>query len=107
MFQPCNQEFELRLHAKVGIWLRAGLFVGLFDSIEQVCIVELERRLQKVQQYAALLPLGLRCMCRSNARLMPLAEQHWPCCVMFAQLAPFSVPTDSTLKNPWELGIDE
>ena len=64
-------------------------------------------QLRQVQQYAALLPLGLRCQCRTNARSMPLAVQHWPCCPMFARLPPPADLGEESLHDPWDLSIDD
>ena len=84
-----NQEFGLRIDGEARDWLRRGFFTGLFDALERPQSGDaLKFQLRQLQQYAAMLPPGLRCLCRSNGRSMPLAVQHWPCCPMFALLPP-------------------
>ena len=89
MFDAPNQEFGLRIGAEGRDWLRRGFFSGLFDALERPQSGDaMSSQLRQVQQYAALLPPVLRCQCRKNGRLMPLAVQHWPCCSMFTRIPP-------------------
>ncbi len=108
MFVAPNQEFGLRIDAEGRDWLRRGFFSGLFDALERPQSGDaMSSQLRQVQQYAALLPLGLRCQCRTNGRSMPLAVQHWPCCPMFARLAQPADPREGPLRDPWVLSIDD
>ena len=103
-----NQEFGLRIDGEARHWLRRGFFSGLFDALERpVSGDALTFQLRQVQQYAAILPPGLRCQCRSNGRSMPLAMQHWPCCPMFGRLPAPADPREEALHDPWVLSIDD
>ena len=102
-----NQVFGLRIDAEGRDWLRRGFFSGLFNALERPVSGEaLTWQLRQVQQYAALLPLGLRCQCRTNGRLMPLAVQHWPCCPMFARLPAPADSREEGTYDPWDLSLE-
>ncbi len=103
-----NQVFSLRIDGESRDWLRRGFFSGFFNVFERPQSGdELTFQLRQVQQYAAILPPGLRCQCRSNGRLMPLAVQHWPCLPMFACLpAPADLKEEGTY-DPWDLSLDD
>ena len=104
----CNQVFGLHLDGLGRNWLRRGFFCGLFNAVEKpVSGDALTFQLRQVQQYAAILPPGLRCHCRSNGRSMPLAMQHWPCCPMFGRLPAPADPREESLHDPWDLSIDD
>ena len=103
-----NQVFGLRIDAEGRDWLRRGFFSGLFNTLERPVSGEaLTSQLRQVQQYAAILPQGLRCQCRTNARSMPLAVQHWPCCPMFARLPAPADPREEGTYDPWDLSLDD
>ena len=102
-----NQVFGLHLDGLGRDWLRRGFFSGLFDALERPQGDALTLQLRQVQQYAALLPPGLRCQCRTNGRSMPLAVQHWPCCSMFARLPPPADQREEGTYDPWNLSIDD
>ncbi len=103
-----NQELGLRIDGEARDWLDRGFFSGLSTPLERPQSGDaLTFQLRQVQQYAALLPPGLRCQCRSNGRSMPLAMQHWPCCPMFARLPPPADLGEESLDDPWDLSIDD
>ena len=102
-----NQEFGLHLDGLARDWVRRAHFAGLFDVFERPQGDALTLQLRQVQQYAALLPPGLRCQCRSNERWMSLAVQHWPCCPMFDRLAQPADPREGPLRDPWTLSLDD
>ncbi len=103
-----NQEYGLHLDGLARDWVRRAHFVGLLESFERPQSGDaLKLQLRQVQQYAALLPPGLRCQCRSNERWMSLAVQHWPCCPMFARLPQPADPKEGPLRDPWDLSIDD
>ena len=103
-----NQEYGFSLDARARDWLRRGVSVALFDSLERPESGDaLTFQLRQVQQYAAFLPPGLRCQCRSNGRSMPLALHHWPCCPMFARLPPPAIFSEEALVDPWTLPEDQ
>ena len=103
-----NQEFGLQIDAEGRDWLRRAHFIGLFDALERPQTGdEMVFQLRQVQQYAAMLPLGLRCQCRTNGRSMPLAVQHWPCCPMFARIPPPAHLGEGPLRDPWTLSLDD
>ena len=104
----CNQQYGLILDGLARDWLRRGFFSGLFDALERPVTGEaLTLQLHQVQQYAALLPPGLRCQCRTNGRPMPLAVHHWPCCPMVARLPAPADPREEGTYDPWDLSIDD
>ncbi len=102
-----NQTFGLTLDAQARDWLRRSHFSGLLEPFERPQADALTSQLRQVQQYAALLPPGLRCQCRSNGRSMPLAGQHCPCCPMFARLPQPADPREEGTDDPWDLSIDD
>ena len=104
----CNQQYGLHLDGLARDWLRRAHFAGLFDALERPQSGDAQKsQLRQVQQYAALLPPGLRCQCRSNGRSMPLAVQHWPCCSKFARLPQPADPREEGTYDPWVLSIDD
>ena len=104
----CNLEFALHLDGLSRDWLRRAVFAGLFESLARpVSGAQQKSQLRQVQQYAALLPPGLRCQCHSNELVMPLAVQHWPCCPMFARLPSPADPREGPLRDPWVLSIND
>jgi len=103
-----NQEYGLHLDGLARDWIRRAHFAGLFDAFERPESGDaLTSQLRQVQQYAALLPPGLRCQCRSNERWMSLAVQHWPCCPMFARLPQPADQREEGTYDPWDLSIDD
>ena len=74
MSEAPNQVLGLCIDAEGRDWLRRAVFIGLFDALERPQSGDaLKSQLRQLQQYAALLPPGLRCQCRSNERSMRLA----------------------------------
>ena len=58
----CNQQYGLLLDGLGRDWLRRGFFSGLLNELVwPLCGAALTFQLRQVQQYAALLPPGLRC----------------------------------------------
>jgi len=104
----CNQVFGLHLDGLARDWIRRAHFAGLFDAFERPESGDaLTSQLRQVQQYAALLPPGLRCQCRTNGRSMPLAVQHWPCCSMAARLPAPADQMEEGTYDPWDLSLDD
>ena len=102
-----NQEYGLSLDRVGRDWLRRAHFAGLFESFERPQGDVLKLQLRQVQQYAALLPPGLGCQCRTTGRPMPLAVHHWPCCPMVARLPAPADPREEGTYDPWDLSIDD
>ncbi len=102
-----NQVFGLSLDARARDWLRRAHFAGLFGTFEKPQGDTLTSQLRQVQEYASLLPPGLRCQCRSNERWMSLAVQHWPCCPMADRLSAPAIEREVGTYDPWDLSIDE
>ena len=102
-----NQVFGLSLDGRARNWLRRAHFAGVFESLKMPKGDALSFQLRQVQEYASLLPPGLRCQCRSNERTMPIAEQHWPCCPMVARLPSPADAMGQGTYDPWDLSIDD